>query len=98
MRNTGQFRGYEPPHYTSSTDFTREESKEAFNWGYEYGLDPTGGDGKYVELDGTSAGGKNQWPEESEILGFYDGIRDYYARVCCLFVLRLTLIPSNYSQ
>lgn len=81
MKNSDQFRGYEPASYSSANDFTIKETKEAFNWGYEYGLDPTGGDGKYVELDGTSAGGINQWPDESEIPGFYKGIADYYGRV-----------------
>jgi hypothetical protein len=44
-------------------------------------LDPTGGDGKYVELDGTSEGAVNQWPPESELPGFYKGIAQYYGEV-----------------
>ncbi|CAD6443236.1 8854935a-f71e-42d7-9794-25ce5f00dcd3 [Sclerotinia trifoliorum] len=102
VQNSDQFRGYEPASYSSVNEFTTKETKEAFNWGYEYGLDPTGGDGKYVELDGTSAGGKNQWPNESEIPGFYEGIADYYGRILqlCkhlfrLFALSLSL-PEDY--
>jgi hypothetical protein len=50
-------------------------------WGYESGLDPTGGDGKYVELDGSKAGGKNLWPDEQLLPGFYEGISEYYGKV-----------------
>lgn len=52
------FRGYEPSDYTyvNPGDWSAEnaapETKQAFNWGYEAGLDPTGGDGQYTELDG----------------------------------------------
>ncbi|OWO92774.1 hypothetical protein B2J93_1097 [Marssonina coronariae] len=46
------FRGYEPAAFSSANGLESKETKEAFNWGYESGLDPTGGDGKYVELDG----------------------------------------------
>ena len=81
MKHSDHFRGYEPAQYSSVNHFTSKETKEAFNWGYEAGLDPTGGDGKYVELDGTSAGGKNLWPQEDEIPGFYRGIADYYGQV-----------------
>jgi len=89
IKNSKQFRGYEPSQYTSLNDFTTKETKEAFNWGYESGLDPTGGDGKYVELDGTAEGGQNQWPKEEELPGFYRGIADYYGQVK---ILRLTLL------
>ncbi|KAM0156964.1 hypothetical protein ACHAQE_006127 [Botrytis cinerea] len=102
MKNSDQFRGYEPASYSSVNDFQTKETKEAFNWGYEYGLDPTGGDGKYVELDGTTVGGINQWPNEAEIPGFYQGIADYYGRILelCkhlfrLFALSLSL-PEDY--
>lgn len=81
MKNSKHFRGYEPPSYSSVNDFTSKETKEAFNWGYEAGLDPTGGDGKYVELDGSSDGSKNQWPKEEELPGFYRGIATYYGHV-----------------
>lgn len=80
MKNSNQFRGYEPAAFSSVNDFTSKETKEAFNWGYESGLDPTGGDGKYVELDGTSEGAVNQWPPESELPGFYKGISQYYGQ------------------
>lgn len=80
MKNSKQFRGYEPASY-SSVDSASKETKEAFNWGYEAGLDPTGGDGKYVEIDDSSDGSKNQWPLETELPGFYKGIAGYYAHV-----------------
>lgn len=82
MRQSSQFRGYEPADFSSVNDFTSKETKEAFNWGYESGLDPTGGDGKYVELDGSSEGAVNLWPSEDELSGFYDGIAAYYGQVC----------------
>lgn len=81
MKNSKQFRGYEPASFSSVNDFTSKETKEAFNWGYEAGLDPTGGDGKYVEIDGSSDGSKNQWPPEADLPGFYSGIAKYYAHV-----------------
>jgi hypothetical protein len=84
MKNSKQFRGYEPASYSSVNDFASKETKEAFNWGYESGLDPTGGDGKYVEIDGSSDGTKNQWPSETELPGFYKGIAQYYAHVSLL--------------
>lgn len=45
-------------------------------------MDPTGGDGKYVELDGSKDGGKNLWPDEKLLPGFYEGIAEYYGKVC----------------
>lgn len=81
MRQSSQFRGYEPAAFSSVNDFTSKETKEAFNWGYESGLDPTGGDGKYVELDGSSEGVVNLWPSGSELPGFYEGIAEYYGQV-----------------
>lgn len=81
MKNSKYFRGYEPATYSSVNDFTTKETKEAFNWGYEAGLDPTGGDGKYVELDGSASGSANLWPDESELPGFYEGIKSYYGQV-----------------
>jgi hypothetical protein len=81
MKNSNHFRGYEPAAFSSVNDFTSKETKEAFNWGYESGLDPTGGDGKYVELDGSSEGDVNQWPSETELPGFYKGIATYYGEV-----------------
>jgi isopenicillin N synthase-like dioxygenase len=81
MKHSNHFRGYEPAAFSSVNDFTSKETKEAFNWGYESGLDPTCGDGKYVELDGTSEGAVNLWPQESELPGFYKGISEYYGQV-----------------
>jgi isopenicillin N synthase-like dioxygenase len=88
MKNSNHFRGYEPAAFSSVNDFTSKETKEAFNWGYESGLDPTGGDGKYVELDGSSEGAVNQWPPESELPGFYKRIAQYYGEVCSAFAIR----------
>lgn len=84
MKQNDYFRGYEPAAFSSVNDFTSKETKEAFNWGYESGLDPTGGDGKYVELDGKPEAGVNLWPKESELPGFYEGIAKYYGHVCSL--------------
>lgn len=82
LKENKYFRGYEPASYTSvDTDFTSKETKEAFNWGYEAGLDPSGGDGKYVELDGSRDPQANQWPKEDEVPGFYSGISKYYGQV-----------------
>ena len=91
MKQSKYFRGYEPPSHTSVNSFTSKETKEAFNWGYEAGLDPTGGDGKYVELDGSKDGGKNLWPDAKLLPGFYEGIAEYYGKVC-LFPL---LLPAR---
>lgn len=82
MKQSKYFRGYEPAAYSSVNSFTSKETKEAFNWGYEAGLDPAGGDGAYVELDGSKPGSDvNLWPEESELPGFYAGIAEYYGKV-----------------
>ncbi|KAI4157067.1 MAG: hypothetical protein LQ342_008531 [Letrouitia transgressa] len=56
------------------------ENKEAFNWGYQADLDPTGGDGNYVELDGSPAA-SNLWPKEEDLPGFFAGIKKYYGQV-----------------
>lgn len=76
MKKSSTFRGYEPAAYTS-VDLSSTETKDAFNWGYEAGLDATGGDGKYVEIDGSSDGSVNQWPSEDDLPGFYSGIAEY---------------------
>jgi isopenicillin N synthase-like dioxygenase len=82
MRQSPYFRGYEPAD-SSSVNILEglKETKEAFNWGYESGLDPTGGDGKYVELDGVPESKVNLWPSEEEIPGFYKSIAEYYGHV-----------------
>ena len=78
LRNSKLGHGWEPSEYTSIAGDV--ETKEGFNWGYEEGLDKTGGDGKYVNLDGTTYKG-NFWPEESDLPGFYAVVRDYYSEV-----------------
>lgn len=86
MRQSKQFRGYEPAEFSQVNAFTAKETKEAFNWGYEVGLDPTGGDGKYVELDGSVDGSPNIWPKESDLPGFYGGIAKYYGQVSLISI------------
>jgi isopenicillin N synthase-like dioxygenase len=87
MKQSKYFRGYEPAASSSVNMLTKgtgkeiKETKEAFNWGYESGLDPTGGDGKYVELDGVAESKVNLWPDEREMPGFYEGIAAYYGHV-----------------
>ncbi|KAK5174130.1 uncharacterized protein LTR77_001210 [Saxophila tyrrhenica] len=86
VRHSKYFRGWEPAEYTyvNPADWTGEqaapETKEGFNWGYEEGLDATGGDGAYVELDGGKGNG-NVWPREEDLPGFYATVREYYAEV-----------------
>ncbi|KAF2170291.1 hypothetical protein M409DRAFT_19893 [Zasmidium cellare ATCC 36951] len=79
-----------------------EESKEGFNWSYEEDLDPAGGDGGYVQIDGSTATHVNQWPSEKDLPGFYDGIKHYYGpalqlarHLCKLFAISLSL-PEDY--
>ena len=99
MRHSRLFRGYEPGDYTyvnqddnsrSSSDpknqsaAAESELKQCFNFGYEPALDPSGGDGKYVELDGsapTVPGNTNLWPSEADLPGFRDGVAEYYGPV-----------------
>lgn len=85
MKKNEYFRGYEPADSSSVNGFASQETKEAFNWGYESGLDPTGGDGKYVELDGKPEFAVNLWPKESELPGFYKGIATYYGHASPAF-------------
>ncbi|KAJ4352919.1 hypothetical protein N0V95_003829 [Ascochyta clinopodiicola] len=70
--------GWEPSEYTSIAGDL--ETKEVFNFSYEAGMDRTGGDGKYVNLDGTSVNG-NLWPKEEELPGFYAEVKEYYSAV-----------------
>lgn len=84
MKQSSYFRGYEPAAFSTVNSLDEnggKETKEAFNWGYESGLDPTGGDGKYVELDGVAESNVNLWPSEEEVPGFYKGIAEYYGYV-----------------
>lgn len=70
--------GWEPSEYTSIAG--DKEEKEVFNFAYEAALDPTGGDGKYRNLDGSTGNG-NMWPNEQDLPGFYDSVKDYYGAV-----------------
>lgn len=70
--------GWEPSEYTSIAG--DQEKKEGFNFAYEEGLDPSGGDGLYRNLDGTSYNG-NMWPKEQDVPGFHDAIKEYYGGV-----------------
>lgn len=83
ISNSGLFRGWEPSGISNvNPDDTSKETKEAFNWGYEPKLDPTGGDGKYVELDLVSyPDGANVWPSEEDLPGFFEKIREYHGEV-----------------
>lgn len=86
INNSGLFRGWEPSEFSNvnPNDWktTSKETKEAFNWGYEPKLDPTGGDGKYVELDLASyPDGANVWPNEEDLPGFFEKIREYHGEV-----------------
>ncbi len=51
-----------------------------FNFAYETALDPTGGDGKYKNLDGSTER-SNMWPSEQDLPGFYDDVKVYYGAV-----------------
>ena len=65
------------------TAASKPELKQGFNFGYEAALDPTGGDGAYVELDGTPPvpGHTNIWPAEADLPGFRAGVAEYYGQV-----------------
>jgi isopenicillin N synthase-like dioxygenase len=93
MKNSKHFRGYEPAEFTQVNSIEATETKEAFNWGYESGLDPSGGDGKYVDIDGSSGEGNNLWPKEEDLPGFYAGVAEYYGRVSVL--IRIISYPSS---
>lgn len=116
-RHSALFRGYESPEfsYVNKEDLkaaegekaSEPETKEAFNWGYEEALDPTGGDGKYVELDGTPPGPShgNLWPSEDDLPGFHAAVRDYYSqtmtlcrRLFGLFALSLGLSEDYFDS
>lgn len=86
VRHSPYFRGWEPADYTyvNPGDWNAAEAapetKEGFNWGYEAGLDPTGGDGQYRELDGAAINA-NVWPDEDILPGFYAAVQEYYGSV-----------------
>jgi isopenicillin N synthase-like dioxygenase len=73
--------GWEPSEYTSIAG--DQECKEGFNFAYEAAMDPTGGDGLYRNLDGTECDG-NMWPEEGELPGFFEAVKEYYGGVSSL--------------
>ena len=93
IKHSPLFRGYEPHNYTyvnpddmgaDGDAATQQETKEGFNWGYEEAMDPRGGDGKYVELNGVapaSMGAGNVWPDEQDLPGFYEAVALYYGQV-----------------
>ncbi|GAB7356170.1 hypothetical protein MBLNU459_g6761t1 [Dothideomycetes sp. NU459] len=109
VRHSPYMRGFEPADYTyvNPDDWETEqvpETKEGFNWGYEERLDPTGGDGKYTELDGSAVNG-NVWPAEADLPGFFDGIKAYYSEVLALarhlfrlFALSLDLPERHFDD
>jgi len=87
MKQSQYFRGYEPASFSQVNAFEEKETKEAWNWGYESSLDPTGGDGKYVELDGVpEMKDVNLWPSEEDLPGFKEGVKVYYGHVNDFFV------------
>ena len=121
IRKSPLFRGYEPGDYTyvnpdddsrtsnpaDKSAASKPESKQGFNFGYEPALDPTGGDGKYVELDGTppAPGNTNVWPSENDLPGFRAGVAEYYGQVLALarhlfrlFALSLDLHESYFDS
>ena len=70
--------GWEPSDYTSIAGDV--ETKEVFNFSYEQNMDRTGGDGRYVNLDGTTENG-NIWPREEDLPGFHAAVKEYYGAV-----------------
>ncbi|KAL2356473.1 hypothetical protein BJ546DRAFT_1075531 [Cryomyces antarcticus] len=108
VKHSTLFRGWEPSEYTNVNpadwkEARAPETKEGFNWGYEEAFDLTGGDGQYVELDGSKTIG-NVWPAEEDLPGFYEGVKEYYGRVLelarhlfRLFALSLDLRESHFD-
>jgi len=119
IRHSPLFRGFEPGNYTyvnpdnsRSSDASKKDSesqaetKQGFNFGYEPALDPSGGDGKYVELDGQppKEGHTNVWPAEEILPGFREGVAEYYGQVLGLsrhlfrlFALSLDLKEDHFD-
>lgn len=109
VKHSPYMRGFEPSDYTyvNPDDWTTSqvpETKEGFNWGYEERLDPSGGDGLYTELDGSSVNG-NVWPSEDDLPGFFTGIKEYYSGILSLarhlfrlFALSLDLPESHFDD
>lgn len=110
VKHSNYFRGWEPSDYTyvNPSDWDAEdaapETKEGFNWGYEAGLDPSGGDGQYRELDGADVNA-NVWPSEEDLPGFYATIKQYYGEMLKLarhlfrlFALSLDLEEDHFDS
>ncbi|THY25693.1 Clavaminate synthase-like protein [Aureobasidium pullulans] len=109
VKHSDLMRGWEPSDYTyvNPDDWATAavpETKEGFNWGYEASLDPTGGDGKYLDLDGKTQNG-NVWPAEDALPGFKQDIADYYGHVLelarhlfRLFALSLALPENHFDE
>lgn len=98
INNSRLFRGWEPSDVSNVNPddwkTTSKETKEAFNWGYEPRLDPTGGDGKYVELDLASyPDGANVWPREEDLPGFFEKIREYHGEVGSFPATKRSMAP-----
>ncbi|KAF1847421.1 Clavaminate synthase-like protein [Cucurbitaria berberidis CBS 394.84] len=94
--------GWEPPQYTSF--YGDVETKEAFNFTFEEDFDKTGGDGKWVNLDGSPDNG-NMWPAEEDLPGFRGIIKDYYSELLelsrhlfRLFALSLSLPEDQFDS
>ncbi|KAJ0122598.1 flavanone 3-hydroxylase [Diaporthe amygdali] len=105
INNSALFRGWEPSDVSNVNpddwNTMGKETKEAFNWGYEPKLDPTGGDGKYVELDLVSyPNGANVWPNEEDLPGFFESIRKYHGEVLTLarHLLRLFALAMELEE
>lgn len=103
--NSGLLRGWEPSGVSNVNPddwkTAGKETKEAFNWGYEPKLDPTGGDGNYVELDlAKYPQGANVWPSEQDLPGFFDKIREYHGQVLTLarHLLRLFALAMGLEE
>ncbi|KAI5370729.1 Putative oxoglutarate/iron-dependent dioxygenase, non-hem dioxygenase domain-containing protein [Septoria linicola] len=109
VKNSLYFRGWEPADFTyvNPDDWNgaqAPETKEGFNWGYEAGLDPTGGDGQYRELDGKDVNA-NVWPSEDDLPGFYADVKEYYSSILQLarhlfrlFALALELDEGYFDE
>jgi isopenicillin N synthase-like dioxygenase len=106
VRHSPLWRGYEPANASvvnaNDMDSGSGETKEGFNFGYEPSLDPTGGDGRYVELDGKpiAPGHSNVWPSERLLPGFKEGVKAYYSQVLQLarHMFRLFALSLNLSE
>jgi isopenicillin N synthase-like dioxygenase len=111
VKHSEYFRGWEPSDYTFTNpddryvEGARPETKECFNWGYEEGLDPAGGDGHYCELDGATGVTANVWPSEQDLPRFYATVRQYYGEVLSLarhlfrlFALSLDLEEGHFDS